>query len=246
MADTSTVLIDPYLEHLWDRRGTDVLFTAGAPPLFRVDGAFGPAQDWGTLSSEDVERIVLSVLPPDLHDEFHKEKDADFSFSWERKARFRASAFIQRGSYALSLRLIPFKIPSFHDLGIPPIVEKLVQVPRGLVLATGATGMGKSTTLASIIDLINRNRACHIVTVEDPIEYVHQHNLAAVNQREVGQDATSFQRALRSALRSDPAVLLIGEMRDLETIQTALSMAETGHLVFATLHTNDTAQAIDR
>jgi twitching motility protein PilT len=243
---TDTSLLDPYLAQLWDRRGTDLLFTVGVPPLMRVDGALGSADGTTVLTAEDLNRIVGSVLPSMMAETFDEQKDADFSFSWEDKARFRASAFVQRGAKVLSLRLIPFQIPSFEELGLPAVIERFVKVPHGLVLATGPTGSGKSTTLASMIDWINHNRPCHIVTVEDPIEYVHQHHRAAVNQREVGQDAVSFPRALRAALRADPDVMLVGEMRDLETIQTVLSMAETGHLVFATLHTNDTAQALDR
>jgi twitching motility protein PilT len=244
--ETDTSTIDRYLTELWDRKGTDLLFTVGVPPLLRVDGALGPSDGAEPLTPDDLMRIVRSVLPKELRGSFTQQRDADFSFSWEHKARFRASAFVQRGSLVLSLRLIPFAIPSFKELGLPPVVEQFVRVPHGLILATGPTGCGKSTSLASMIDWLNQNRPCHIVTIEDPIEYVHKHKRAAVNQREIGQDAVSFQRGLRSALRADPDVLLVGEMRDLETIQTVLSMAETGHLVFGTLHTNDTAQALDR
>jgi twitching motility protein PilT len=206
----------------------------------------GPAKGALALEPDDLERIVMSVLPPEVAERYREEKDADFSFSWGDRARFRGNVFVQRGAMAMALRLIPFRIPTFEELGLPPVAERFVQQPRGLVLATGATGAGKSTTLASMIDRINQDRPCHIITVEDPIEYVHHHARAAVNQREVGQDTGSFARALRSALRADPDVLLVGEMRDLETIQTVLTMAETGHLVFGTLHTNDAAQAIDR
>jgi twitching motility protein PilT len=205
-----------------------------------------PASNAGILTTDDTERIVMSVLPPEVLEEFRREKDADFSFGWRDLARFRANVFTQRGAMGLSLRLIPMAIPSFEDLGLPPVIERWVKVPRGLVLATGPTGAGKSTTLASMIDRINQQRHCHIITVEDPIEYVHQHKKAAVNQREVGLDTSSFVRGIRAALRADPDVLLVGEMRDLETIQTTLTMAETGHLVLGTLHTNDTSQAVDR
>ncbi len=246
MATTTTTPIDPYLQELWDLHGTDLLVTAGAPPLLRVDGTPRPANGSARLTPEDVEKIVLTVLPEKLHEDYRALLDVDFSFNWEGKARFRANAFVQRGSMGLALRLIPFEIPSFEDLGLPPIIERFVTIRQGFVLVTGPTGAGKSTTLASMIDYINNHRACHIITIEDPIEYVHKHKKAAVNQREVGQDTVSFPRALRSALRADPDVLLVGEMRDLETIQTTLSLAETGHLVFATLHTNDTAQAMDR
>ncbi|TMK32002.1 MAG: type IV pilus twitching motility protein PilT [Actinobacteria bacterium] len=246
MANITTTLIDSYLQELWDLHGTDLLVTVGAPPLLRVDGAPRPATGSSKLDPDEVEKIVLMVLPEKLHEEYHASHDVDFSFNWEGKARFRANAFMQRGSAGLALRLIPFEIPSFEDLGLPPVIEHFVTIRQGFVLVTGPTGAGKSTTLASMIDYINDHRACHIITIEDPLEYVHRHKKAAVNQREVGQDTVSFPRALRSALRADPDVILVGEMRDLETIQTTLSLAETGHLVFATLHTNDTAQAVDR
>ena len=246
MAEIDTTAVDEHLWQLWDQKGTDLLFTAGVPPLLRVNGTMGPAEGAPVLTSADTERIVASLLPPEVAEEFAREKDADFSFGWGDRARFRANVFRQQGAVGLSLRLIPFKIPSFEELGLPAIVERFVNVPRGLVLATGPTGAGKSTTLASMIDRINQTRRCHIITIEDPIEYVHVHKMAAVNQREVGLDTTSFPRGIRAALRADPDVLLVGEMRDLETIQTTLTMAETGHLVLGTLHTNDTSQAVDR
>ena len=246
MAEIATTEIDPFLTELWERKGTDLLFTVGIPPLLRIDGVMLPATGAAVLTNEDTERIVMSLLPPEVLEEFRLEKDADFSFGWRDVARFRANVFTQRGAVGLSLRLIPMAIPSFEDLGMPPVVERWVKVPRGLVLATGPTGAGKSTTLASMIDRINQQRHCHIITVEDPIEYVHQHKMAAVNQREVGLDTSSFVRGIRAALRADPDVLLVGEMRDLDTIQTTLTMAETGHLVLGTLHTNDTSQAVDR
>jgi twitching motility protein PilT len=238
--------IDAYLEELWQRKGTDLLLTVGVPPLLRIDGAMLPAEGAEVLDADRIEAMVMSLLPPAVLEEFEREKDADFSFSWQDRARLRANVFIQRGAIGLSLRLIPIEIPTFEDLGLPPVVERFVRVPRGLVLATGPTGAGKSTTLASMVDRINQERRCHIITIEDPIEYVHSHKLSAINQREVGIDTSSFVRGIRAALRADPDVLLVGEMRDLETIQTTLTMAETGHLVFGTLHTNDTSQAIDR
>jgi twitching motility protein PilT len=246
MAEIDTTPIDDYLSQLWSQKGTDLLFTAGVPPLLRVDGAMKPAEGAPVLTAHDTEQIVSSLMPHEVAEGFLREKDADFSFGWGDKARFRANVFVQQGAMGLSLRLIPFAIPSFEELGLPSIVERFVRVPRGLVLATGPTGAGKSTTLASMIDRINQERRCHIITIEDPIEYVHVHNQAAVNQREVGQDTSSFVRGIRAALRADPDVLLVGEMRDLETIQTTLTMAETGHLVLGTLHTNDTSQAVDR
>jgi twitching motility protein PilT len=186
------------------------------------------------------------VLTPEQGDAWAGRHEYDFSFSWRDDARIRGNAFTQRGLTAVALRMIPRSIPSPDDLGLPPVLRDLALRHQGLVLMTGPTGSGKSTTLASLIDLINRTRGCHIITVEDPIEYVHDHKKAAVNQREVGTDTANFPDALRSVLREDPDVLLVGEMRDLESIRFALTVAETGHLVFATLHTNDTAQSIGR
>ena len=238
--------IDRYLEGLWERGGTDLHITAGAPPLVRVDGKLGPLNDDEPLRAEDTAQLILSVLTEDLKQQFRRTKEVDFSFSWHDQTRFRANVFYQQGSIAMALRAIPFRIPSFEELGLPPIIEQLANLPQGLLLVTGPTGSGKSTTQASVIDYINANRQCHILTIEDPIEYVHRHKLSAVNQREVGFDTDSFERALRSALREDPDVILVGEMRDPETIQFALTIAETGHLVFATLHTNDAMTALDR
>jgi twitching motility protein PilT len=238
--------IDPWLQELWDRKGTDLLLTAGAPPLLRIDGQLQPYDALPPLTPAEVDKLVGQVLGEDLMAKFDFDGEVDFSFSWQERARFRGNAFRQRHSSALALRLIPFEIPSFSDLGLPDIVNKFVHLPLGLVLVTGPTGSGKSTTLASMIEYINKNRACHIITIEDPIEYMHHHAKSAVNQREIGEDTVSFERALKSVLREDPDVLLLGEMRDLESIAAALTIAETGHLVFATLHTNDTAQALDR
>jgi twitching motility protein PilT len=239
-------LVEPYMQAVWDRRGTDLLFTVGAPPLVRVNGELAPIEGEEPLTPARTEEIVRSVLGEELAAKYDFDGEVDFSLSWGDKARFRGNAFHQRHTCALSLRVIPFEIPSFEELGLPEIINKFVELPMGLVLVTGPTGSGKSTTLASMLDYINANRACHIVTIEDPIEYVHQHRKSAVNQREVGEDTVSFDRALRSVLREDPDVLLVGEMRDLESIQATLTIAETGHLVFATLHTNDSAQALDR
>jgi twitching motility protein PilT len=238
--------IEPWLEELWATNGTDLLLTAGAPPLVRIDGQIQPVKGEEPLSPARVERIVLGVMGDDLVVKFREEREIDFAFSWRSQARLRCNAFHQRDTCAMALRVIPYEIPGFDELGIPPAVERLVNLPMGLVIVTGPTGSGKSTTLAAMIDYINRKRACHIVTIEDPIEYVHGNHRSAVSQREVGSDTESFPRALRSALREDPDVVLVGEMRDLESISTTLTIAETGHLVFATLHTNDSAQAIDR
>jgi twitching motility protein PilT len=215
-------------------------------PRVRVDGKLRPVEGAPVLSGIEIDKLVRTLLTPDQQSVFDIEQDVDFAFSWKDQARLRGSAFTQRGETALALRMIPGRIPSFTDLDLPPTAEWLANLPRGFILVTGPTGSGKSTTLASIIDRINETRACHILTIEDPVEYVHHHKLSAVSQREIGMDSPSFDRALRSALREDPDVLLIGEMRDIESIQIALTMAETGHLVFATLHTNDAPQAIDR
>ena len=239
-------LIEKYIEDVWDRRGTDLMFTVGAPPLARVDGHMVPIGTDGPLSDSELDAIVRGLVSSEVFQRLHETRELDLSFEWKHKARFRGNVFYQRGSLALALRMIPHEIPSFDDLGIPDAVRALANLPQGLVLFTGPTGAGKSTTQASLIDWINHNQRVHILTIEDPIEYVHDHALSAINQREIGDDSLSFDRALRSALREDPDVLLVGEMRDTESIQTTLTIAETGHLVFATLHTNDAAQTLDR
>jgi twitching motility protein PilT len=231
---------------MWDHMATDLLLTAGAPPLARIDGSLHQLEYGRTMESESITHLLREALPAELFKKLEEEREIDFSFSWQDLARFRGSAFYQKDSMAVTLRLIPYAIPTFEDLGVPRVIEQLVNLPSGLILCTGPTGSGKSTSQAAMIDYINTHRACHILTVEDPIEYVHNHKLSAITQREVGDDTLSFRRALRSALREDPDVLLVGEMRDLESIQAALTIAETGHLVLATLHTNDTAQALDR
>jgi twitching motility protein PilT len=245
VAEIDSAPIDSLLTRLWDAGGTDVLLVAGSPPLMRLDGDIVPAGD-GRLSADETAGAVHGILPDDLWEQFLKDRELDFSFNWSDLARFRANAYHQRGTVALSLRLIPYQIPTFEQLGLPDLMSEWVQFRQGLVLVTGPTGSGKSTTLAAMLNAINQRRACHIITIEDPIEYVHRHGTAAISQREIGIDSESFARALRSALREGPDVLLIGEMRDSETIQTALTIAETGHLVFATLHTNDAGQTIDR
>ncbi len=238
--------INPWLELLWEHRGSDLLLTGGSAPRVRIDGSLQPVPNAPALTSNEIEGIVLSMLTTDQAKVLEEHLDVDFSMTWLDRARLRGSAFTQRGEMSLALRMIPSDIPDFEELGLPPVAEWMARLPRGLVLMTGPTGSGKSTTLASIISRINETRAVHILTIEDPVEYVHQHNLSAVSQREVGVDTPSFERALRSALREDPDVLLVGEMRDLESISLALTLAETGHLVFSTLHTNDAAQALDR
>ena len=212
----------------------------------RVDGALRPLPNEPEYTPEITQQLVMGIMDMELKARFKKAKQLDFSFSYRDRARVRVNAFRQKGTLAMALRLIPNKIPTFAELGLPAIVEEWALLPQGFVLVIGATGSGKSTTLASMIGHINRNRPCHIITIEDPIEYIHEHNVAAVDQREIGEDTESFPLALRAVLREDPDVVLVGEMRDLESIQNALTIAETGHLVFATLHANDTAQAVDR
>jgi twitching motility protein PilT len=238
--------IDRFLHVVWEAGGTDLLLTASSPPLMRVDGELQPLPGEPVLEAHETEQLIIGLLGEELAKRFEQERQVDFSFSWADRSRLRGNAFHQRSTTALALRMIPFAIPSFAELGLPPVVERWARLPHGFVLVTGPTGSGKSTTLASVIDYINTQRATHIITIEDPIEYLHTHRRSAVNQREVGEDTSSFADALRAALREDPDVLLVGEMRDPESIQAALTVAETGHLVFATLHTNDTAQALDR
>jgi twitching motility protein PilT len=238
--------IDALLATLWHAGGTDLLLSAGLPPMLRVDGSLSPAPGTGALTADDTEALLAEVLTPEQARAWDASQEYDFAFSWREHARIRGNAFTQRGLTAVALRMIPRTIPSPEALGLPPALRDLALRHQGLILMTGPTGSGKSTTLASLIDLINRTRGCHIITLEDPIEYVHDHKVAVVNQREVGTDTANFPDALRSVLREDPDVLLVGEMRDLESIRFALTAAETGHLVFATLHTNDTAQSIGR
>ena len=248
MAKTSTaaVLADELLEQLWHSKGTDLLVSPGLPPMVRVDGDLGPLEGYGPVDAATTEDLVRQMATAQQAQTFDAGDELDFSFTWRKQARLRGNAFRAKGEVAVALRLIPHEIPTFEDLGLPEVFERFAGLRQGLVLVTGPTGAGKSTTLASVINRINTDRACHIITIEDPIEYVYESRRAVVHQREVGDDTSSFPKALRSALREDPDVLLVGEMRDLESISFALTIAETGHLVFATLHTNDTAQALDR
>ncbi len=246
LAGMALAPIERFLDALWERGGSDLLLTAYSPPLFRIDGQLVPIPGEPRLDQDDVEHLVLSVLTDDQKQELRANREIDFSFSYNGVARFRVNCYFQMGALAMALRMIPLKLPTFDELGLPPAVEYFANLPQGLVLVTGPTGSGKSTSLAAMIDYINVNRRCHIITIEDPVEYVHMHKSSAVSQREVGSDTQSFARALRAALREDPDVILVGEMRDPETVQFALSIAETGHLVFATLHTNDAPQALDR
>lgn len=238
--------IDRLLARLWEARGTDLQLTVGAPPMMRIDGHLEAVPAEAALAPAEVNRLLDEVLSPDQRRAWTETFELDFSFSWRDHARIRGNAFTQRGHTAIALRMIPREIPTVDALDVPPVVRELALRHQGLILMTGPTGSGKSTTLASLIDLINEQRSAHIITIEDPIEYVHDHKRSLVNQREVGTDTSSFGKALRSVLREDPDVLLVGEMRDLESIQFALTVAETGHLVFATLHTNDTAQSLGR
>src|SRR3954467_2276240 len=239
--------VDRLLAALWDLGATDLILTVGAPPLMRLNGDLQPFHGDEPLTNDDTQGMLNSILVGENRAPFtDQSRELDFSFTWREKARIRGNAYRQRGNVGVALRLIPHEIPSFEWLGVPEAAHKWARCRRGLVFVPGPAGGGKSTTLAAMIDWINKNRRVHIITIEDPIEYVHDHALAAVDQREVGDDTASFSDALRSALREDPDVLLVGEMRDLESIRFALTIAETGHLVFATLHTNDVAQALDR
>ena len=238
--------LERLLEILWANRGTDLLITPRNHPLVRVDGQLLQAESEPIVTPEWSAELAIRFLTDDLLERLVEEKEIDFSFAWKDRARFRANVFYQSGLIAMALRMIPFRIQTSADLGLPTVIEQLAQLNKGLLLVTGQTGSGKSTTLASVIDYINTNRSCHILTIEDPIEYHHPHKRSAVNQREVGYDTHSFERALRAALREDPDVILIGEMRDRETMQIALTIAETGHLVLATLHTNDAPSAVER
>ena len=234
------------LEEMIERDASDLHITAGERAKLRVDGDITNSGLEYVLTPKDTLQLAYSVLTENQKKRFEMEDELDFSFGIQNLARFRGNCFKQRGCVSMVIRQIPFNIRSFTDLGLPNVIAKMAEKPRGLVLVTGPTGSGKSTTLAAMIDKINRERKGHIITVEDPIEFIHRHQGCIVNQREVGTDTKSFANALKYALREDPDTILIGEMRDLETIQAALTIAETGHLAFATLHTNSAAEAINR
>jgi len=233
------------LEEMTKRGASDLHLTVGTPPQLRIDGKLA-ALPYDLLTPEETKKLAYSVMNEKQRKGFEEKGELDLSFGVENLSRFRANIFTQRGNVAAAIRQIPYDIKSFQELGLPKVVEEFGDLPRGLVLVTGPTGSGKSTTLAAIIDKINRERHDHILTVEDPIEYLHRHQNCLINQREVYSDTPSFASALKYALREDPDVVLIGEMRDLETIQASLSIAETGHLAFATLHTNSCAESINR
>jgi twitching motility protein PilT len=240
------IRIEVLLQEVINQRASDLHIQVGLPPMLRIDGALGPIANTPVLDEEAVERLIFAILDQDQQQILLKDKEFDFSFAFGNLGRFRVNAFHERGNLAAALRLIPNEIPSIAELGLPQVVEKFADFPRGLVLVTGPTGSGKSTTLAALVDKINSEKAQHIITIEDPIEFTHKSKRSVVVQREVHYDTYSFNAALRSALREDPDVVLIGEMRDLETISAAVTIAETGHLVFATLHTNSASQSIDR
>jgi len=237
--------LQEFLKIAIEKNATDLHITTNVPPMLRINGVLVPI-DHPPLTASDTKNLIYGVLNDAQKKKFEENLELDFSFGIKGLARFRANIFMQRGAVAGAFRRIPWEIYSFEYLGIPPRVAELCNKPRGLILVTGPTGSGKSTTLAAMIDKINSERRCHIVTIEDPIEYLHQHKKAIVNQRELYSDTLSYANALRSVLREDPDVVLIGEMRDLETVEAALNIAETGHLTFATLHTNSAAQSITR
>ncbi len=241
----STTLPD-LLKRTVEREGSDLHLTTNSPPQIRIHGELQRQEDLEPLSAAATKQLVYSVLTDAQKKRFEESMELDFSFGIRGVARFRCNVFNQRGAVAAVYRLIPEEIKGFGDLGLPPVVGKFAEMPRGLILVTGPTGSGKSTTLAAMVDKINTERKAHILTIEDPIEYVHQHKSCVVNQREVHSDTASFAPALRAALREDPDVVLVGEMRDLETIESALRIAETGHLTLATLHTNSAVQTINR
>ena len=241
-----TAGLESYLQYLWDHGATDLHLAAGTQARVRIDGRLVPVPQSPELTSEFMHQVFAALITEAETDEMTRERQLDFAFTWADRARFRANAFYQLDRPALALRLIPTHIPTPEHIGLPASTTPLLTRPHGLILMTGPTGSGKSTTLAAMIGWINRNRPLHILTIEDPVEYVHAPVEALVNQREVGRDTMSFPDGLHAALREDPDVVLVGEMRDLETIALTLTLAETGHLVFATLHTNDAAQTVDR
>src|SRR6186997_1846090 len=244
--DDLQVPIPELLGKLLEMNGSDLHLTAGTPPTVRVHGELERLQDYPMLSPRALQGMIYAILPQKMRERFEQELELDMSYSLPGRARFRVNVYMQRDAVGAVFRVIPFEIKGLDDLGLPPVAADLARFPRGFVVVTGPTGSGKSTTLAAMVDVVNRERAGHIMTVEDPIEFLHKHKSCVVNQREVGADTHGFAQALKHVLRQDPDVILVGEMRDLETIGTAITAAETGHLVFATLHTQDAPQTIDR
>ena len=244
--DPNDLHINDLLDLVLQYKGSDLHLTSGSAPIVRVNGELYPMSHLPTLNGSQIRQMVYSIISQKQREKFENDLELDTSYALPGKGRFRVNVLLQRDSVGYVMRSIPYEIVDFDKLGVPPSVKTWSYLPRGLVLVTGPTGSGKSTTLASLIDIVNRERAVHIMTVEDPIEFLHQHKRSIINQREVGQDTHSFANALKHVLRQDPDVILVGEMRDLETISTALTAAETGHLVFATLHTQDAPQSIDR
>ncbi len=239
------ILTDLLIEVL-ERKASDLHLTSGARPTLRLNGHLHPMDDRPVLTPPVIQKMMYAIITQKQREKFEAELELDFAYAVPGKARFRVNLYRQRDALGAAFRLIPYEIKKLEDLGVPPSVANFAMLPRGFVLVTGPTGSGKSTTLASLVDLANRQRRDHIMTCEDPIEFLHSHQSSLVNQREVGEDTHSFQNALKHVLRQDPDIILVGEMRDLETISVALTAAETGHLVFATLHTQDAAQTIDR
>ena len=240
------IKIEVLLEEVVKKKASDLHLQVSLPPMLRVDGALMPIMGYDPLDEQTIESLVFAILDQDQRQILLKDKEFDFSFAFGALGRFRVNAYHERGNLAAALRLIPNEIKTIEGLGLPRVISGFADYPRGLVLITGPTGSGKSTTLAAIIDKINSEKAKHIITIEDPIEFTHKSKKSVIVQREVHYDTYSFSAALRSSLRQDPDVVLIGEMRDLETISAAITIAETGHLVFATLHTNSTSQSLDR
>jgi len=244
--DEVQIPVTELLGTLLDMEGSDLHLTAGAPPVVRVHGDLVRVEGYPALTPRGLQGMIYAILPQKLRERFEQELELDMSYSLPGRARFRVNVYMQRDSVGAAFRVIPFEIKAIDELGLPPVVIELARFQRGFVVVTGPTGSGKSTTLASMVDVVNTERQGHIMTVEDPIEFLHKHKTCIVNQREVGADTHGFANALKHVLRQDPDVILVGEMRDLETISTAITAAETGHLVFATLHTQDAPQTIDR